>query len=292
MQTYFDCLPCLVRQTLEAVRKATRNEQIQEQVLRTVLRETAALDLHQSPPVMGARIHQIIAEITGIEDPYAEDKARSNTMALALYPKLKRQVVASADPLDTAIRLAAAGNIIDFGVRNDLTDEMVDSAIEHALAAELDTEGEQVFREKLKKAKRILYIADNAGEIVFDRILIETFPSAQITVGVRGAPIINDVTRADAAIAGFSPDIAIVDSGLAMPGTVLEQCSAEFQDCFTRADLIIAKGQGNYETLSGNQSHPALFLLLKAKCPMIARHIGCRLGDIVLAPAETTAGIR
>ena len=278
MKTYFECIPCLLRQTLEAARLTTDDKAIHEQVIRKILRAASEMNLRESPPLMAQRIHRLIRQMTGDNDPYRDIKDRFNHFALELYPELKERVERSRTPLDTAIRLAIAGNIIDSGVNHHINETLVHNAIEHALTAPLAGDPEQ-FRKAVSKANDILYLADNAGEIVFDRLLIEQMPLERITLVVKGSPVINDACLADAQATGIADLVEVIDNGSDAPGTILGECSEEFKRRFENADLIIAKGQGNYETLSDVKKD--IFFVLKAKCPVIAHHIGCEVGSLV-----------
>ena len=279
MKTYFECIPCLLRQTLEAARLTTDDEAIHEQVLRKVLRAVGEMNLRESPPLMAQHIHRLIRQMTGDNDPYRDIKDRFNHFALELYPELKEGIEWSSKPLDTAIRLAIAGNIIDSGVNHHINETQVHNAIKHALTAPLAGDPEE-FREAVSEAKDILYLADNAGEIVFDRLLIEQMPLKKITLAVKGSPVINDACLVDAQATGIADLVEVIDNGSDAPGTILAECSEGFKRQFENADLIIAKGQGNYETLSDVKKD--IFFLLKVKCPVIAKHIGCEGGSLIL----------
>jgi len=278
MKTCFECIPCLLRQTLEAARLTTDDMAIHEQVIRKVLRAASEMNLQESPPFMAQLIHRLIRQITGDNDPYRDIKDRFNYFALELYPELKERIERSREPLDTAIRLAIAGNIIDSGVNYHINETQVHNAIKHALTAQLEGDLEQ-FREAVSEAKDILYLADNAGEIVFDRLLIEQMPLKKITLVVKGSPIINDACLADARATGIADLVEVIDNGSDAPGTILGACSERFKRRFENADLIIAKGQGNYETLSDVKKD--IFFVLKAKCSVIAHYIGCEVGSLV-----------
>jgi len=279
MKTFFDCIPCFVRQTLDSVRMVTPDEAIHEQLLREVLRALGEMDLRQSPAATAQRIHRLIRELTGESDPYRAVKDRFNRFALDVYPQLKARVESSADPLEVAVRLVIAGNVIDMGINNHLTDEEVHEAIDHATEAPFDADL-AVFREATLSAKDILYLADNAGEIVFDKLLIEQLPLEKVTVAVKGSPIINDATMADAEAVGLAELVDVIDNGSDAPGTILDDCSEAFRQHFYEADLVIAKGQGNYETLSNVEKD--IFFILKAKCPVIARDLDCEVGSLIL----------
>jgi len=279
MQTYLDCIPCLLRQAVEAPRLVGSSATVQEAVVRRALQELSQVDFTQSPPAMAQAIHRHIRALTGQKDPYQEIKERFNALALAMLSELEQIVAQAQQPMAAAVRLAIAGNVIDLGINGNLQEAHVKEAIQHALAAPLQGELEQFIR-AVSKAKSILYLADNAGEIVFDRLLLQQLPLERITVAVRGAPIINDATRKDAATAGIDRLVKVIDNGSDVPGTILSQCSQTFLRHFKQADLIIAKGQGNYETL--NDAPKDIFFILKAKYPVIARDLGCAVGDLIL----------
>lgn len=281
MRTYLDCYPCFLRQTLDAVRHAQIDEELQQQVLRQAMEILPTFDLQASPPEMGAYIHRLIRLELDNPDPYREAKARSTAEALALYPRLKKRIASSADRLDTAVRLAIAGNIIDLGVSQtyDLWD-----VVERMLTQEFAIDARVAFRAALATAQSVLYLGDNAGETVFDRLLIETL-ELPVTYVVKGSPVLNDATLEDARAAGLEQVATLLTNGTDIPGTILAKTSAEFQERYAEAELIIAKGQGNYETLS--ESHnPKLFYLLQVKCPVIARDLGVQVGAMVFKQAE------
>ena len=281
MKTYFDCIPCFIRQVLDSVRMTTTDKQIHEKVLRKALRLASEMDLRQSPPAMAQIIHRFIRQITGVKDPYLEVKNRFNMLALKMYPDLKQRIEASADTLETAVRLAIAGNIIDFGVNSEVQENTVERTISESLADELDLDALQKFRDTTAAAKDILYLADNAGEIVFDRLLIEQLPYEKVTFVVKGSPVLNDATIEDAQIAGLTDIVDVIDNGSDAPGTILEDCSEDLRRRFNKADLLIAKGQGNFETL--NNVYKNKFFLLRPKCSVLAEHLGCKIGSLILA---------
>ncbi len=289
MRTYLDCVPCFVRQTLEAARFVTDDEAVHADVLRHVLRAASEMDMAMAPPAMGQHIHRLIREATGNADPYREVKQRFNRLAMGLYPDLVRRVEAADDPLEAAVRLAIAGNIIDFGVSATVNEEAVQETIDRALRDPL-VGGVDGFRQAVADAGEVLYLADNAGEIVFDRVLIETLDAANLVVGVKSVPVINDATAEDAAAAGLAGRWEIVENGSDAPGTLLETCSAAFRERFMAADLVIAKGQGNYETLS-EAPRPVWFILM-AKCPVIAGHLGCDVGSLVIRESAIRPKVR
>ncbi len=276
MKTYLDCIPCFFKQALFAARVAVDDEEKIKHVLDRIGMLVSEIPLHLSPPETGREVYRAVREITGVDDPFASLKAESIKKALALYPSLKEMVEVSGDPLERAVSLAVAGNIIDFGANPDF---QLEQDIQQALQKEPVINHYRTFRNRIEVARNILYLADNAGETVFDKLLIKVM-AKHVIYAVRDRPVINDATVEDAVKSGLDQVAKVVSSGCDAPGTILNRCSEEFLDYFKRADLIISKGQGNYETLSGEQG--PIFYLLKAKCPVIARDLGVKEGDKVI----------
>jgi len=284
MRTSLDCLSCFIRQALDAARMVSTDRSVHERIVREVLLWASEMDLDQSPAVVGQRIHRRLREITGVEDPYRAAKDHFNRLALSLLPELKAEIEAAPDRLTMAARLAIAGNVIDLAMNGNVTESDVRRSVSQALTEPFAGE-QNGFRQAVTEARSILYLADNAGEIVFDRLLIEQLSPARVTLAVRGGPIINDATRADAQAVGLHEVAEIIDNGSDAPGTLLEDCSQEFKRRFNEADLILAKGQGNFETLSDDPHN--IFFLFQAKCPVIAARVGLPVGMHVLARLNT-----
>lgn len=276
MKTYLDCIPCFFKQALFAARAALDDEEKIKQVLDRIGELVSEIPLHSSPPETGREVYRIVREVTGVNDPFASLKTESIRKALSLYPSMKEVVKTSGDPLETAVRLAVAGNIIDFGADPDFE---LEQDIQEALRREPAINHFDVLKNKLKGAREILYLADNAGETVFDKIFIEAIDKP-VVYAVRERPVINDATIEDAIKSGLDEVARVISSGCDAPGVIPNRCTEEFLDLFQRADLIISKGQGNYETLSSEQR--PIFYLLKAKCPVIARDLGVKKGDTVI----------
>lgn len=279
MKTSLDCIPCLFRQALDSARMFSGDPAVHERILRDVLTWSKNMDMSQPAPVMGRRIYRRLRELTGVKDPYRAAKAAQNRLALRLLPELRVALEKAADPLELAVKLAIAGNIIDMGAAGDVSLAGVRGAIHHALTAPLDG-NHASFARAVKKAGSILYLADNAGEIVFDRLLIERLGPGRVTVAVRGAPVLNDALLADARAAGLHKIVRVIENGSDVAGTVLREVSPRFKKAFMAADLVLAKGQGNFETLS--EAPRAVYFLFKAKCPVIAERAGVPLGAQVL----------
>ncbi len=283
MKTSLDCIPCFLRQALDVARMASADVAVHERIVREVLQWTSEMDFEQSPPLLGQRIHRRLREITGVEDPYQTAKKCHNGLAMNLLSELESAIEAASDPLMMAVRLAIAGNIIDMGVNSSFREPDLRRSIDQALA-EPFTGDQDAFRQVVADARNILYLADNAGEIVFDRLLIEQLSPERITLAVRGAPVINDATMADVQALKLHEVVKVIDNGSDAPGTVLADCSGDFKRHFTKADLILAKGQGNFETLSDENRN--IYFLFKAKCPVIASHVGLPVGTHVLTQSR------
>ncbi len=288
MKLHLECYPCLLHQALKTAKLIGLSEQDTKTVVDHTLR--LLLDDHTNktaPHISAGQYAFICKEIYKGDtsfDPYREIKRETNIKVLKYYKRLTKLVNCSALPLQTAVKVAAAGNIIDFGAKAH-----GDIDIDHEIN-NIDNLEFQIFdfldlENKLKTAKEILYIGDNAGEIVFDRILIaeikKEYPEIDIVFAVREKPIINDATIKDAQDTGMENDARVISSGSIYPGTVLPETSAEFQRLFGSADVIIAKGQGNYETLSDVEKD-GLFFLLRIKCDVVAERIKAQTGSLVL----------
>jgi uncharacterized protein with ATP-grasp and redox domains len=214
-----------------------------------------------------------------VVDPYRKEKALHNQMALKLLSGLHEQVSKSDDPLMTAAHLAIAGNIIDLGAKSGLDESEIHDALLHVTEKPLEGDLDS-FRDEVARAKTILYLADNCGEIVFDTLLVEQLNPKRVTLAVRGMPTINDATREDAVTAGLDQIVPILENGSDAPGTLIGDCSEEFRLAFNSADLIVSKGQGNFETLSHCGKN--IFFLLKVKCPVVAKSVDLPVGAHVL----------
>ncbi|MGC8862375.1 MAG: damage-control phosphatase ARMT1 family protein [Armatimonadota bacterium] len=291
MKTYLECFPCLVQQAVDAIQQTVADAEAQTAILHEALDILRRTDPQESPPIMAQKIHRTLRSSLGEQDLYRKIKDKNNAFALKLYQELQMKVLASHDPFGTAVRLAIAANIIDYGPKRRLSNAAMIETIEQAQNAPLDGSTLQEFREAVEAAESILYLADNAGEIVFDRLLVEQLPIRKVVLAVRGTPVINDATMVDARAAGLAEIVQVIDNGSDVPGTALQQCSTEFLKAFDSADLVIAKGQGNLETLYGLPK-PIYFLLL-AKCPLIARELECEVGEMIIrCPMKRIPGDR
>jgi uncharacterized protein with ATP-grasp and redox domains len=216
--------------------------------------------------------------MTGIKDLYKEPKRQNNQEALALYPYLKKLVREARDPLLMAIRLAIAGNIIDYGA---LAEFNIKRTIKDVLTRKFAVSDYQRLKKDLKRAKLLLYVGDNAGEIVFDKVLIEELiRRVEVVFAVKSRPVLNDVLMADAKMVGMDKVVRVIPSGSDHAGTTVSKGTKEFKRLFKKAEIVVAKGQGNFETM--DQEKKNIYFLLKMKCPCLARATGYQAGDIIL----------
>ena len=283
MKAAADCIECMFRQALNTARQVTDDKELQAAVL-SKLRENP-FDLNQTPAAFSQPVYAAVSEILGVDDPYSQEKKDTNEAAMELIPTIREIIALSDDPLDGALHAAVAGNIIDLGIGStfDLATDIEsimkqDFAINHI--ADL--------RKELESAKTVLYLGDNAGEIVLDTLLIQNFVEAgkHVTFTVKSGPIINDATMEDAVFAGI-PDLAkVIETGSNDIGVNWDNVSEEFLDAFSNADIIISKGHGNFETCVGREEN--LFFLLKTKCQLVANELNVPLGSIVLSHRGTT----
>ncbi len=275
-----ECIPCLVRQAFEAVRLATDDQERGRRILRQVLFRLANEPFDKAPPSVGADIHRIVRLMAAETDPYLEIKRHSNSLAMRLMPTLRELVSSSGDRFETAVRLAICGNVIDCAQGDNVGEQGVKEAVFRCLDQPVNKNAINELKDEARSASSILYLGDNAGEVFFDRLLIEELAGYPVKFVVRGAPIINDALREDAEGAGLDKLVTVIDNGSDAPGTILDECSEEFKTQFREADLVVAKGQGNYHTLRDQAK--SIFYLLKVKCPVIANEFGCDEGDMVV----------
>ena len=281
MRTHLGCLPCFLRQALEAARMVTQDERIQRKVLNSVLSILSNISTQASPPEIAHLVHLRVKSITGNFDPYREIKKKQNEMALQYESTLSSQIAEMSDPLKAAVMFSAVGNAIDLAPSCSIQD--IYKRYMEMISRGFAWDDYELFLKKLARSKTLLYLGDNAGEIVWDKILIEEILKSfnlEITYAVRGFPILNDVTMEDAHFVGMDKIVRVISNGFDAPGTLLDRCSEEFLKKYQESDLILSKGQGNYESLS--EENRPIFFLLNVKCPVIAEDIHCDIGDIIL----------
>jgi uncharacterized protein with ATP-grasp and redox domains len=278
MRVHLDCFPCFLRQSIIALRLGTKDESLRETILKSTLDYIQNTDISKPPAYTTTFIHKKIRQMLGI-DPFKEIKSEYNQIALRLYLSLKTTIEKSPDPLWISTRLAIAGNVIDFGI---FTSVDIEGAIRKALNNQLAVDDYSSFKNAISIADKILYLTDNAGEIVFDRLLIETLIQLgkEVKAVVKGSPVINDSTMDDAEESGLTEVCDVIDNGSEAVGTILEWTSSAFQKIFNDAQLVISKGQGNFETLIGAEKK--IFFLFQSKCDVVSKELGLSTGSMLL----------
>jgi uncharacterized protein with ATP-grasp and redox domains len=260
-----------MRQARSTGMLATDDLEIQRRLCDEAGRFIASVDTDRSPPENAVALYRMFAEVLRSDDPFAQVKRESNAFALSLKNEMGQRIRAAEDPLRAAVRVAIAGNIIDYAAQHLFDAE---KTMAECFDREFVLDDYPVLLEALNKSEpEVLYLCDNCGEIVFDALLIEQLQACgcRVTAAVRESPIINDATPEDARICGLDRVCPVITNGTACPGTPLAECGEEFNAQFRAADLIISKGMGNFETLS-EESAP-IFFLFTVKCGQVARHL-------------------
>lgn len=285
MQHSIDCLPCLLQQAVRIAKNHLSTEEAQTQLVRRIMGIIANIDGDVSAPYIAHKIQISLKEALNNPDPYQKDKEYYNYEMLKLENEMTQLLASAEDPFDTGLKLAAAGNIIDFGPGYELSREVVLRTIKETLAKEYQQEVSQSLKAALEHADQILYLGDNAGEIVLDKVFIQTikacYPELEVYFATRGKPVLNDITEADAYLVGMDRLAKIINNGTDIPGTVLEHCSSDFGKVFAEADVIISKGQGNFESLYGC-GRDNLYYIFLCKCNLFMEKLGARQNDIML----------
>ncbi len=272
------CIPCYFKQALSGADFMGASEETKLAMMHEVARLAPDLGLNATPAHNSSIVIKAANKIMGVEDPYRDEKKKYNAMALELYPRLLNIADSSENPLETAAKLSVVGNIIDLGIRSEIN---IDATIEQVLGAGFVLDRSARLMELLERPRRVLYLVDNAGEVVFDKLFVRKLMDNghEVTVGVKSGPILNDATAEDAREVGMDEVTEVVETGSDNAGTDLETCSKEFLKLFQSAEVVIAKGQANYETLEGARRE--LFIILKTKCETVARDVGVPLGELV-----------
>lgn len=290
MKTALECLPCLLRQTLCTARLSTPRPELQKKIMDNVSRLLPDLDFDLTPPENSIQVYGEIARLSGNYDPFADLKKESNTLALHLRNEVMRSIENAEDPLYAALIFSIAGNIIDYGSQQNFDARQT---ISDCLSRTPAINDYAEFKKDIAEARSVLYLGDNCGELVFDGLVIDRLPH-EVIFAVKEKPIINDALMEDAIDCGLDRISTVISNGTDCPGTPLGRCSAVFLDHFNRADLIISKGQGNFETLS--EVERPIYFLLTVKCPIVGNHITelsgkkVKTGEMVLMRNIKTPG--
>lgn len=283
MNVKYDCILCSIRGVLNLFKKGLIEEKYQEEIFGKVLDFYSKLDYTQLSTANTREVKNIICKVSGLEDPFKPLKDMVNNKALEYYDKYSNEIKKDANPFQKAMRLAIAGNFIDFGPNHDFD---IDEKINEVFEAEFPIDDSKKLYNEVKKAKSILYIGDNTGEIVFDKLFLEVLNHPNITYTVRKSPILNDSTMEDAIWAGIDRLANVITTGDDAPGVILDSVSDEFLDYYNSVDLIISKGQGNFEGLC-DITDKNLFFLFTVKCKLISDNIKVPLGKFVVKHANS-----
>lgn len=282
MKVYYECAPCFLRQAKEALDLATNDEKVKIEVMEELAKIVGSdYNPNAVSNVIGTKIHRTIKDRTGNEDPYILEKQKGNEIALKFLPKIKK-IIENNNGLESYVKAAIVGNIIDFGALGVNYD--IENGIIENMESDIALNQVPELENELKKAKTVVYLADNNGEIVFDKLLVEKLREydVNVTVALKEKPILNDATVEDAVKIGFNEVAELVSTGTDSIGIIYMDISEEFKEIFNKADLIISKGLGNYEGLTSMELNKPTFCLLNAKCSPIAKDIGVNLGDNVV----------
>ncbi|MCI7644359.1 MAG: ARMT1-like domain-containing protein [Lentisphaeria bacterium] len=280
MRSRISCVNCILSNVLDLASRHIEDVAVQERFYRRVMAVAEGLDFSESPPEHARHLYRILRQELGGKDVYRQEKERSTNFALQLLPELYSRLAALPEDkqFEYMVKMAIGGNIIDYGALKEVDFRRVRESLDKIAAAELSIEALELLEKKFAAAKRILYLGDNCGELVFDRLLLERYKE-KTTLAVRGFEVLNDATISDAAASGID-FLPVIDTGDATPGVSLRYSSRKFIDALGGADLIVAKGQGNYETLEGSDL-PIVFLF-RVKCPVLRRHFNCRFGEYMV----------
>ena len=283
MKISYECGPCFLRQAKEAMDLSTDDEKLKMELMEDIfkfLSNNFKLDTNSNGT--GSAMHKMIIEKTGCRDPYHKEKIEGNEIALKYLPEVKR-ILEEDDSLENHVKIAIIGNILDFGAFT--LDDDIESVIKDSLKKNLTVKDIEEFENSLKNNDRVLYLVDNTGEIVFDKLLLSKIKEygLDITIAVKSVPILNDACMKEALDAGLDEFGEIVEIGCGTVGYVDSEISDEFREIFDSHKFIISKGMGNYEGLSEiDLSDKEIYFLLCAKCNTIAKHIGVNLHDMLL----------
>ncbi len=285
-----DCIPCILKMTISSLRKLPLDENSVREVYSEILENPALRGLKwdtTSPEVIEDVWRKIVKKMD-TPDPFYLEKSSQNKKVMALYPFLEELVNEDSDPLYPAVKLAILGNSLDFMVAD--TSLTIENSIKDRINAPLSAENYSKFKQQLHATKRLLYFGDNAGEIVFDKLFIETIKKLyelEIVFVVRSVPTLNDATLREAKSIGMHKIVKVIENGIngPLPGTMLNRCSNEVTDFVRRSDLIISKGGGNFDTLDEERKHlkKKISFLLLSKCDPHFKNFGVNLYQPIMA---------
>lgn len=282
MRSTIDCVPCYIKQVISTLRTAGIEEEKHYDLINKLLPVIADLDPMKTPAENSSVVLFESYRMMGQEDPFKEAKAASNQLARTFLPALEKIISFNEDPLLTALKASVAGNVIDMGINPDFD---VSESIQQELQRDFQRSDDHAFRELLKRGGPLVVIGDNSGEIVFDYLLMANLRSftEDLFYVVKGGPILNDATLEDAEDTGMHLLAEVITTGNNYLGVIPEISGNALRSVMEKANLVLAKGQANYETLEGTSfASEKTFFLLQAKCPVITSHLGVDMGSSAL----------
>ncbi len=283
MRTHRYCVICIFNQLLRVADYLKCDESQKDQILVKALKMAGDVTFKDfTAPEFSALMYRAVTEISGIKDPYYQLRREQNQMVMDRLPEIRERITAAPDRLFTAAYYALLGNIIDYGgVRLFDAEEVFNPSGN----PDIFLNHYPRFKEQLQRARQVLILGDNAGEAVFDLLLIEEIkafnPGVTVYYGVRSHPAINDVMREDAEYIGIHRQAQVLETGTDCAGTVVGKCSDEFRTIYYDSDIIISKGQGNFETLEGEPE--SILYVFKVKCDIVANYSSLPLGALIFA---------
>ncbi len=293
MKASVECYPCLLAQILKTSElcglEGADKKEVMNFALKTMADLPADIYPHEIVVAVNEHIKTTYCSSHDVFDPFSDLKNQTRAIAETFYLSIEQKIEQAPDSLEMAVKCAALGNIIDFGAKSHGNLD-VQHELEKIDTLDFAIYDYQPFIESLEKARLILYLGDNVGEDIFDKVCIteikKKYPEKKIIFAVRDQPVINDVTLADARAIGMDQLVETISSGSIYPGTILSKTTESFQELFKTSDLIISKGQGNFETLC-SEEHPHLFFFLRAKCEKVANYLKVDLKSMILMKSAT-----
>ncbi len=281
MKIHDECIPCVISQAIKVANiTGVKNKEV---LLKNIFKYLSKMSFLSTTPEIIGDLFEMIKKYSGNDDPYKETRTYYNNLFLEMIPKYEYKINGSEDPFFKAVQYAIVGNIIDFNPIHNLFLDDIYETFEKMEQLDFAINDSKILESDCIHANSLLYLGDNCGEICMDLILIkkikELNPALQITYGVRGKPVVNDSIKEDAYHVGMQQYATIMDNGDGSLGTVLSRVSSEFKEVYNKADMIISKGQANYECLSEEKKN--IYFLLMTKCEVIANDIGVESGKMV-----------
>lgn len=272
-----ECITCIIAQVKNVTSMFELSEEKRIAAMDDTHRYLAGANYEGCTPESMGELWQILLRHVGEADPYRDVKSLCNQEAMKMLPEIRAKIPRAKDPFTVTLKYAIAGNLIDYGLEHPVSLEEQNAQIDAIANTQFSIDDSNKLLSALARAKTMLYLGDNAGEIVFDKLLIEQiralYPQIDLSFVVKGSAVLNDVTREDAKEVGMDEVAYVIDNGDASPGTVLTRTSEAFQRAFEQADVILSKGQGNFESLSGIEKEN-LFFLFTAKCDTVCAEAG------------------